>query len=75
VNTAPHRRSPRRQEPAEGETWFARLRNAEQLVTVHIEEFTQCTVVLRLVPDSNVSYEGRLGRYLRRDVKFVERVP
>lgn len=64
----------KRAQPKVTETWFARMRNAEQLMTVHIEEFTQLTVVLRLEPDSNVQYSGKLGRYLRRDIKFVERV-
>lgn len=67
------KRSPQTK-PKVTETWFARMRNAEQLVTVHIEEFTLLTVVLRLEPDSNVQYAGKLGRYLRRDVRFIERV-
>lgn len=65
----------KRPQPKVSETWFAKMRNANQLVTVHIEEFTALTVVLRLEPDSNVQYNGKLGRYLRREVRFVERVP
>jgi hypothetical protein len=67
----------RRPKPAVGETWFARLPRAvgAQLVAVTIDEFTPATVVLILREDGQVGYEGHLGRYIRREVKFVERVP
>ena len=60
---------------AVGETWFIRLPNALTLLTVIIDELTEHTVVLRAEKDSNVSYAGHLGRFIRREIKFVERVP
>ncbi len=60
--------------PAVGEVWFVKLPKAEQLACVLIDELTPMTVVLRLERDSNVSYSGPLGRYVRHEVRFVERV-
>jgi hypothetical protein len=64
----------RRPAPALGDIWFAKLPNSEQLATVRIDELTEFTVVLFLESDSNVSYRGVLGRYVRREINFVERV-
>lgn len=60
---------------AEGETWFVRLPKAPTLAAVVIDELTELTVVLRLERDGIVGYGGHLGRYIRAEVEFVERVP
>lgn len=60
---------------AVGETWFIRMPNAIALLTVIIDELTEQTVVLRAEKDSNVSYAGHLGRFVRREIQFIERVP
>lgn len=64
----------KRPSPAVGEVWFVKLPKAEQLAAVAVEELTQFTVVLRLEKDTNVSYSGLLGRYVRREIKFVEKI-
>lgn len=60
---------------AEGETWFVRLPKGTSLLTVIIDELTELTVVLRVEKDGIVGYGGHLGRYIRAEVEFVERVP
>lgn len=60
--------------PAVGETWYVKLPKSVQCATVTVDELTERTVVLSLVKDANVSYAGSLGRYVRREIKFVERV-
>lgn len=70
--------APKRLKPqplAVGELWFVRLPQATQLACVLIDAMTEKTIVLILEPDSGQNYDGRIGRYERSEIKFVERIP
>lgn len=72
------KRQARRSPPtalAVGEAWFVKLPGATQCACVEVDEITNRTVVLRMADELGVMYHGRAGRYERRDVRFVERVP
>lgn len=58
-----------------GEAWFVKLPGAMQCACVEVDELTARTVVLRLTDELGTMHHGRVGRYERRDVRFVERVP
>lgn len=68
------RRSPRNA-LAVGEAWFVKLPGAIQCACVEVDEITERTVVLRMTDELGSTHHGRVGRYERRDVRFVERVP
>lgn len=57
-----------------GEVWFVVLPGDVTVSCVHVEERTRKTVVLRQEPDLDGGRDGTAARYVRRDVRFVERI-
>jgi hypothetical protein len=60
---------------AVGEQWFVKLPGADKVAAVRVDELTERTVAFDLVADTGNTYTGPCGRYVRREVKFIERIP
>lgn len=57
-----------------GQTWFVVLPGCSTVACVVIDELTRKTVALRREPDLQDRTQST-ARYVRTDVRFVERVP
>lgn len=58
-----------------GDTWFVVLPQGIACTCVEIDEVTRKTVALRRVADLRLSSEAVANRYVRVDVRFIERIP
>jgi hypothetical protein len=67
---------PRRRAPRVGQVWHVQKTKGNPLLTVHVDELTRKTVMLRVLPDGSVQPRPGMDvlRWLRADFTFVERV-
>jgi len=57
-----------------GDTWFVVLPQGVACCCVEVDEVTRKTVALRRVADLGLTAESISSRYVRADVRFVERL-
>lgn len=58
-----------------GDTWFAVLPGEVACACVQIDEITRKTVALRREPDLGSGRNNDAARYVKAEVRWVERVP